>query len=339
MVGECISMPRTARLEYAGACYHVINRGNYRSDIFKTDGARAAFERTLFEACERSGWRLHAYVIMRNHFHLALETPEPNLSEGMKWLQGTWVSRFNRLRKIQGRPFQGRFKALLVQRGHALAEVSHYIHLNPVRAKVVSADALATFRWSSFYHFFNQTAPSFLEGLTVRAAAGRLTDSARGWKAYLSYLAFRVSEEPEAQAIQFKRLSRGWSIGDDQFRQEIRERLARASATKSKRFEGMSSADWAVERSRKWEEVLELLVSELKIDRKKLGPRTSDPNKVLLAYLLKRTTDVSNGWIADRLKMGQPATVSQYVRRFKLAKQDETAEVQKILSRIKQCPL
>ncbi len=145
-------MPRTARLEYPRACYHVINRGNYRSDIFSTDGARTAFERTMFQACEQSGWRLHAFVIMRNHFHMAMETPEPNLSESMKWLQGTWVCRFNRLRKIKGRPFQGRFKSLLVQPGHALAEVGHYIHLNPVRAKIITPPELPSFRWSSLDH-------------------------------------------------------------------------------------------------------------------------------------------------------------------------------------------
>ena len=108
-------MPRQSRLEFAGACYHVINRGNYRRGLFAGEGAAAAFERVLDEACVRFGWRVHAYVIMRTHFHLALETPEPNLSLGMKWLQSTWVSRFNRLRRITGRPFQGRFKALHVE--------------------------------------------------------------------------------------------------------------------------------------------------------------------------------------------------------------------------------
>ena len=75
------------RVEYSGACYHVINRGNYRSDLFACRGAAASFQQCLFEACTRFRWRLHAFVIMRNHFHLAVETPEPNLSLGMKWLQ------------------------------------------------------------------------------------------------------------------------------------------------------------------------------------------------------------------------------------------------------------
>jgi len=75
-------MARKLRLEFPGACYHVINRGNYRADIFKTEGAKAAFEAGVFEACAKSGWGLHAYVLMSNHYHLALETPQGNLVAG-----------------------------------------------------------------------------------------------------------------------------------------------------------------------------------------------------------------------------------------------------------------
>jgi len=82
-------MARKLRLEFPGACYHVLNRGNYRRNLFARADAAAAFERVLFQAAARFGWRLHAFVIMRNHFHLAVETPEANLSVGMKWLQGS----------------------------------------------------------------------------------------------------------------------------------------------------------------------------------------------------------------------------------------------------------
>ena len=115
-------MARPLRIEYPGACYHVINRGNYRRNLFADKGASEAFERTLGEAAVRYGWRVHAYVIMRNHFHLAVELTEPNLSEGMKWLQGTWIRRYNSFRRLIGRPFQGRYKALLVEPGPALGQ-------------------------------------------------------------------------------------------------------------------------------------------------------------------------------------------------------------------------
>ncbi|HRE82954.1 MAG TPA: transposase [Opitutaceae bacterium] len=83
-------MARSSRIEYAGGRYHVINRGNYRGNLFSEGGAEA-FERVLGEAATKSGWRVHAYVVMQNHFHLALELTEPSLSRGMQWLQGSWV--------------------------------------------------------------------------------------------------------------------------------------------------------------------------------------------------------------------------------------------------------
>ncbi len=91
-------MARKLRLEYPGACYRVINRCNYRADILKEEKTRGAFEGCLFEACEKSGWVLHAFVIMRNHYHLAVETPQGNLVGGMQWMQATFANRFNRLR-------------------------------------------------------------------------------------------------------------------------------------------------------------------------------------------------------------------------------------------------
>ena len=95
-------MVRKLRLEFPGACYHVINRGNYQADIFKTEQTKAAFEACLFEACRKSGWVLHAFVIMRNHYHLALETPEGNLVAGMQWLQATFAHSRGADRQIKG---------------------------------------------------------------------------------------------------------------------------------------------------------------------------------------------------------------------------------------------
>ena len=118
------------RIEYAGACYHVINRGNYRRNLFVGKGAAEAFERTLSEAASRYRWRVHAYVVMSNHFHLAVELTEPNLSLGMKWLQGTWIRRYNRFRalvKLAGRSRAGTRRCWL-EPGPAFAQVCHYIH-------------------------------------------------------------------------------------------------------------------------------------------------------------------------------------------------------------------
>ncbi|MEO6876175.1 MAG: transposase [Opitutaceae bacterium] len=328
-------MPRTARLEYAGACYHVINRGNYRRNLFDGEGAAAAFERVLDEACGRFGWRVHAYVIMRNHYHLALETPEPNLSLGMKWLQGTWVARFNRLRRQTGRPFQGRFKALHVEPGHALAQVAHYIHLNPVRAHVTSADALATFRWSSLHFFPKKERPGWLEPGTVLAESGGLPDTKAGWARYLGYLALLAEEAPSERNRRFAKLSRGWCVGSDEFRAALRKDLATRSGLKPGRFAGLEPGEWRKEREADWEQKLQAAAAVMQTDLTKLPARKSALEKVRLAAILKRRSDVSNGWLAQRLGMGQPASVSQFTRRFRFAGGEETTAFRKALSRVK----
>ena len=98
-------MARKIRIEYSGAYYHVINRGNYRSWIFESEGARVSFLDCLKEVCLGKRWRLHGWVLMSNHYHLCIETPDPNLVDGMKWLQSTFTNRFNRYRKANGHVF------------------------------------------------------------------------------------------------------------------------------------------------------------------------------------------------------------------------------------------
>ena len=129
-------MARKVRVEYAGAFYHVINRGNYRSWIFETEATRKSVLKCLTEVCQAKGWRVYAWCLMSNHYHLLIETPEPNLVSGMRWLQSTFANRFNRYRKENGHVFQGRYKALLID-GEALGAVCHYIHLNPIRAGLI----------------------------------------------------------------------------------------------------------------------------------------------------------------------------------------------------------
>ena len=310
-------MPRKLRLEFSGACYHVINRGNYRRDVFASKGAAGAFEGCLFEACGKFGWRLHAYVVMRNHYHLALETPEPNLSVGMKWLQGTWAARFNRHRGESGRPFQGRYKALHVEPGHALAQVAHYIHLNPTRARVVKAEDLAGFPWSSLRLFGRKDCPEFLVGDTILAESGGLADTAAGWRNYRSYLAAMAEEQPRKRDEKFGRLSRGWMVGSAEFKKALHKDLARLGANLDRAHLHGTGAVREL-REAGWEEKLLVAARALKIDLRKLPARKSAPEKVALAAVLKSATAVSNGWLAERLAMGQPASVSQFVRRFRL---------------------
>jgi REP element-mobilizing transposase RayT len=104
-------MPRKLRLEYEGAIYHVMSRGDRREPIFNDDADRKRFLETLGESCGKTDWRVHALCLMSNHFHLVVETPKANLVAGMKWFMGTYTSRFNRRHKLFGHLFSGRYKA------------------------------------------------------------------------------------------------------------------------------------------------------------------------------------------------------------------------------------
>ena len=110
-------MARKVRVEFAGATYHVMCRGNRQETIFRDDTDCKMFLDTLSEVVDRNGWRVHAFVLMENHYHLLLETPEPNLVNGMQWLQSTYTQRFNARHKVWGHLFQGRYKALPIEEG------------------------------------------------------------------------------------------------------------------------------------------------------------------------------------------------------------------------------
>ena len=127
-----------------------INRGNYRNNLFSTYKTAEAFTKALFEACDRYAWWLHAYVIMSNHFHLCLETPKANLVDGMHWLQSCFANRFSKFSGERGHVFQGRYKSLVLEGDFNLLKVVDYIHLNPVRAKLLTVDQLKDFKYSSF---------------------------------------------------------------------------------------------------------------------------------------------------------------------------------------------
>jgi putative transposase len=141
-------MARPLRLEYPGAVYHVTSRGNARQDIVLDDRDRILFLEKLTHVIDRFGWRCHAFCLMDNHYHLLIETPQPNLSRGMRQLNGTYTQATNRRHQRVGHLFQGRFTAILVEKEAHLLELCRYVVLNPVRAKLVNHPRL--WAWSSY---------------------------------------------------------------------------------------------------------------------------------------------------------------------------------------------
>ena len=147
-------MARSIRIEIAGGLYRAMARGNRRMDIFLDDADRLYFLKTLGEACSKTGWRVHAWVFMSNHYHLMLETPEPNLVVGMKWLQNAYTRRFNVKHQLWGHLFGDRYKAIIVEGGggYYYQTLMDYLHLNPVRAGIIDVGAgrsVMDYPWSS----------------------------------------------------------------------------------------------------------------------------------------------------------------------------------------------
>ncbi len=141
-------MARPLRVPYAGGIYHVTARGNERKAIVRDDTDRARFVDTLGAMVDRYRVRCHAWVLMDNHYHLLLETPSPNLSQALRHLNGVYTQAFNRRHRRVGHLFQGRFKAIVVEKESYLLELCRYVVLNPVRAEVVKEPA--AYPWSSY---------------------------------------------------------------------------------------------------------------------------------------------------------------------------------------------
>ena len=165
-------MARPLRLEYEGALYHVTSRGNAREAIFRVDPDREVFLDILGDTIQRFGWICYAYCLMTNHYHLLIETPEPNLSRGMRHLNGVYTQAFNRRHMRVGHVLQGRFKSIVVEKESHLLELARYIVLNPVRAKMVRS--AKDWPWSSYRSTSGMTdAPSFLTVDWILAQFGK----------------------------------------------------------------------------------------------------------------------------------------------------------------------
>ena len=305
-------MARKLRLEFPGAIYHVINRGNYRTAIFKTEGAQAAFEACLFEACAKSNWVLHAFVVMSNHFHLALETPEGNLVAGMQWLQSTFANRFNKLRGERGHLFQGRYKALLVEAGEVLGQVSHYLHLNPVRAGLATVAQLNEYRYSSYWYLRQpKSRPAFLHASTALLEAGGLADNPEGWKSYADYLQWQATEGPAGKSKAYASLSLGWALGSQEFKQALLKDHAVAETVRAWESQGVREV-----RALHWQQTFDELLAALPANARTV-PAKSAPWKVAVATRMKQISDAPNAWIAEKLQMGSGFYVSKHSGRLR----------------------
>lgn len=322
-------MARKLRLQYAGAVYHVLCRGDRREAIFRDDEDRCRFLETLAQMCGRTGQRVHSFVLMSNHYHLLLETVEPNLVAGMKWFQGTYTQRFNARHRLCGHLFQGRYKAVPVDPAATeyFLAASDYIHLNPARAGLLatadgSTDLLA-YPWSSYPGFAQQAQlPVWQRRERVFRSLGLPDENAAARRRYQGYLAAKTREALKQtptleEQERWLALRRGWYLGGDGFRDELKERAAELLVGRQR-----SSYDEA-ESLRTHDERTgdKLLAAGLR----RLGLRVeeaaalkqSDPRKQSLAWLVKSRTVVDDAWISTRLAMGHRSNVSRAVSAFR----------------------
>ncbi|MEH8019592.1 transposase [Rheinheimera muenzenbergensis] len=171
-------MARPLRLEFAGALYHITSRGNERKAIYFDDTDFELFLALLGKVCEQYNWVVHAYCLMTNHYHLLVETPDANLSKGMRQLNGTFTQAINRQHQRVGHLFQGRYKAILVDKDAYLLELSRYIVLNPIRAKMVQE--LDDWPWSSWHAVMGKAAsPAWLATDALLSMIGKQRKTAR----------------------------------------------------------------------------------------------------------------------------------------------------------------
>lgn len=208
-------MTRPLRLEFAGALYHVTSRGNRREEIFLGDDDRESFLDLLGQVCSRFNWTIHAFCLMTNHYHLLVETPDGNLSRGMRQLNGVYTQNFNRRHGRVGHVLQGRFKAILVQRSAYLLELSRYVVLNPVRAGMV-VDA-ADWPWSNYCAVVGTgKAPDWLDTDWLLSQFG-----GRRKTAVQDYV--RFVQAGVGQASPWERLRHQVFLGDDAFVERFRD--------------------------------------------------------------------------------------------------------------------
>ena len=210
-------MTRPLRVEYPDAYYHVINRGNYQEKIFINDRDKEKFLEYLEKAAERFSIIIHSYCLMSNHYHLLIQTPDSNLSLAMQWINVSYATYFNRKRDRRGHLFQGRFKAILIDADEYLKHLSRYIHLNPVRAKMVSSPAV--YQWSSYGAFIGkQKPPQFLETSWLLSSFGKNKKQARrSYQDFVEKVDAKTLENPSDQ------VSEGFLLGDGNFIKWVKE--------------------------------------------------------------------------------------------------------------------
>jgi putative transposase len=307
--GEYVSivgMPRRLRLQYPGAIYHLMARGNGRQKIVRDDVDRDQLQEHLGKAALRCGWRVYAFAIMPNHLHIVLKTPQPNLARGMQAFLSGYANVWSRRHCFSGHVFQSRYRTELVEDETYLWTVTRYVHLNPVRRRLVEHPA--AWAWSSYpgYGHRGQRLDwvAYDEVLAAWDGSSGGSDPAG---AYRRYVTAGLSKPPESP---WKEAYHGWILGSDTFVERVRA-MVRGEPRREQRRELRLLLSLPLSR------VSEVVCAHYKIDHKELSRRGSGhPARAALAYLARRRTVATNAELAIMLGLSRAESVPNLTRRF-----------------------
>ncbi|NLE66946.1 MAG: transposase [Lentisphaerae bacterium] len=338
-------------MEYVGALYHVMSRGDRGRAIVRGDADRERFFETLGETCERTGWIVHAYVLMTNHYHLLLETPEANLVQGMKWFLSTYTLRYNARYRQRGHVFQGRYKAVALEAEESgyTERVSTYIHLNPLRAGLVHwpEEEVWAYPWSSVPAYMGQARkPAWLSTTRVVECVGidaRRRDWGRQYARYLESRCRQWASEDGRNALMgdWKEIQRGWCLGGDMFRETLLEALGpKIKGGKRESYGGDAKRAHDDRAAAAW---LRQGLAAYSLTAERLARlKKSDKRKLVLAWWLSRHTSVGADWISTRLAMGHRTSVSKAARLVEQGGDPDPQRLRRLLEAIPgitDCPL
>jgi REP element-mobilizing transposase RayT len=232
-------MARPLRIEYPGAVYHITNRGNDRKVVFKDEQDRETFLKILTFVNKRYHWLCHAYCLMDNHYHLMIETPDGNLSLGMRQLNGVYTQARNKRHNKTGHLFQGRYKAIVIQKDSHLLEVCRYVVLNPVRARMVEKPE--DWKWSSYRATSGEEPPQ--PCLTTDWILGQFSRTrAKALKEYRQFVKWGIGKDSVWNEVKGQTL-----LGEDDFVDSLADHLKRhkdiPEIPKSQRFANRPELD------------------------------------------------------------------------------------------------
>jgi REP element-mobilizing transposase RayT len=305
-------MPRPLRIEYAGARYHLMSRGDRREDIFLDEADRERFLEMLGKACAKTGWEVHAYCLMSNHWHAVVETPQPNLAVGMRWLLGSYTQSFNRRHQQWGHLFGGRYKAQLVDErsGGYLVQACNYVHLNPQRAGLIGPEApLQSYRWSSYPAYLNPgLRPGWLRTDRVMGEHGLQSDTARHRREFARRMESICLVDLAGEQEQ---LRRGWQLGAEDFRDRLADKLS-VGKNESERARNQREIDRVLAERLAQDCLRQVGWSVRDLEERRKG----DLGKVKIARQLRQQTPMTREWIAQRLRMGSAGYLSQLLEKY-----------------------